>query len=190
MPGSHFPTISSSEPARRALSWHSTMHATALYVRSRNGINFPLASFNLVASCSVCPCSFTGVLSNQLSIVIHPLQDGWTGLIWASSEGHEVVVETLLKGGATVDMQAKVLLFYQLFTSCMNPPTCNACGTYNDQLVLEYHLAPYCIFNGDILNSSTYYHISLHEYTDKLIFFVVRFSHCEIITHSIVTCIC
>ena len=29
----------------------------------------------------------------------------------ASGKGHEVVVEALLKAGATVDMQAKVLLY-------------------------------------------------------------------------------
>ena len=61
----------------------------------------------------------------------------------ASTEGHEVVVEALLKAGATVDMQTKVLL-------C--------------QLVLEYHLGPYCIFNSAIVNSST---LPVIEYTDK-----------------------
>ena len=44
--------------------------------------------------------------------------------MFASTKGHEVVVEALLKAGATVDMQTKVLLYCQLFTSCMNPCIC------------------------------------------------------------------
>ena len=82
----------------------------------------------------------------------------------ASLKGHDEVVEALLKAGATVDMQGKVLLYWTLiFISCLLPvwifthAPFNACGTDIDQLVLEYHLGPYCIFNSAILNSSTYY---------------------------------
>ena len=75
--------------------------------------------------------------------------------MFVSTKGHEVVVEALLKARATVDMQTKVQLYCQLFTSCMKPcimhmHPCNACGTNNDQLVLEYHLGPYCILNSAI----------------------------------------
>ena len=38
-----------------------------------------------------------------------PLQNGWTAMVYASQEGHEDVVEALLKEGATVDIQEKVL---------------------------------------------------------------------------------
>ena len=46
---------------------------------------------------------------SELLLFALPLQDGrWSALMVASTEGHEVVVEALLKGGATVDMQTKV----------------------------------------------------------------------------------
>ena len=44
----------------------------------------------------------------RASVVVVPLQDGWTAMTYACQEGHEYVVEALLKGGATVEMQAKV----------------------------------------------------------------------------------
>ena len=37
-----------------------------------------------------------------------PLQDGVTALMAASQEGHELVSESLLKKGATVDLQTQV----------------------------------------------------------------------------------
>ena len=45
--------------------------------------------------------------------------------MWAISEfeGHEVVVEILLKGGATLDMQNKVCFYY----SCSLPHTSTQC---------------------------------------------------------------
>ena len=43
---------------------------------------------------------------------VFPLQDGWTALMLSCQNGHERVVEMLLNGGATVDMQAKVLLYW------------------------------------------------------------------------------
>ena len=57
---------------------------------------------------------FTGILTIHLNelLVVLPLQDGRTALMEASSEGHEVVVEALLKAGTTVDVQAKVLLYW------------------------------------------------------------------------------
>ena len=63
----------------------------------------------------------------------------------ASAGGHEVVVETLLKARATVDMQNKV--YY-----------------VPEQCLLEYHPVPYCTFNSAILNSST---LPVIEYTDN-----------------------
>ena len=42
--------------------------------------------------------------------VVVPLQDGWTAMMYACLDGHEHVVEVLLKGGATVDIQTKVYL--------------------------------------------------------------------------------
>ena len=44
----------------------------------------------------------------RASVVVVPLQDDWTAMTYACKEGHEHVVEALLKGGATVEMQAKV----------------------------------------------------------------------------------
>ena len=44
-----------------------------------------------------------------MTIVTVPLQNGWTAMVYASQEGHEHVVEALLKEGATVDIQEKVL---------------------------------------------------------------------------------
>ena len=41
--------------------------------------------------------------------VIVPLQDGWTAMMAACQKGHECVVEALLKGGATVDIQDEVI---------------------------------------------------------------------------------
>ena len=73
--------------------------------------------------------------SEWATVVVLPLQIGFTALMKASNEGHDVVVDALLKAGATVDVEAKVLLYwtlYQLFTSCLNPHTCT-----HDQLVLE-----------------------------------------------------
>ena len=37
--------------------------------------------------------------------------NGWTALMFSCKHGHERVMKTLLNGGATVDMQAKVLLY-------------------------------------------------------------------------------
>ena len=51
------------------------------------------------------------------TVVVLPIQEGSTALMVASQWGYEVVVEALLKAGATVDMQGKVLLcwaFYHL----------------------------------------------------------------------------
>ena len=36
------------------------------------------------------------------------IQDGYSPLHNASQEGHDVIVETLLQAGATVDLQTKV----------------------------------------------------------------------------------
>ena len=47
--------------------------------------------------------------SSWAAVPIVPLQDGWTAMMYACQEGHERVVEALLKGGATVDLQAKVI---------------------------------------------------------------------------------
>ena len=41
--------------------------------------------------------------------VIVPLQDGSTAMMYACQEGREHVVEVLLKGGATVDIQDEVI---------------------------------------------------------------------------------
>ena len=38
-----------------------------------------------------------------------PLQDGSTAMMYACQEGHEHVVEALLMGGATVDIQEEVI---------------------------------------------------------------------------------
>ena len=43
------------------------------------------------------------------AVPIVPFQEGWTAMMYACQEGHEHVVEALLKGGATVDLQAKVI---------------------------------------------------------------------------------
>ena len=42
-------------------------------------------------------------------VVVVQLQDGWTAMKYACQMGHEHVVEALLKGGATVDIQEKVI---------------------------------------------------------------------------------
>ena len=58
-------------------------------------------------------------LPEWAAVVDLPLQNGDTALMVASAKGHEVVVEALLKAGATEDMQAKVLLLlkvHQLFS--------------------------------------------------------------------------
>ena len=47
------------------------------------------------------------ILYERASVVV-PLQDGWTAMTYACQEGHEHVVEALLKGRASVEMQAKV----------------------------------------------------------------------------------
>ena len=54
-------------------------------------------------------------------------------------------------------------VIYFLYES-LHMHLCNACGRNNDQLVLEYHLAPYCILNSAFLNSST---LPVIEYTDN-----------------------
>ena len=56
---------------------------------------------------------FTCVFALHLSelLFVLPVQDGFTALMLASMNGHDVVLETLLKGGATVNMQGKVLLY-------------------------------------------------------------------------------
>ena len=71
---------------------------------------------------------FPGVLPIHLSellLLFFPLQDGRTALLVASQKGHEVVVEALLKAGATVDMQHGVLLsvVYFLYESLHMHPT-------------------------------------------------------------------
>ena len=47
--------------------------------------------------------------SEWAPVVVVPLQDGWTAMMYACQEGHEHVVEALLKGGATVDIQEEVI---------------------------------------------------------------------------------
>ena len=47
--------------------------------------------------------------SEWAPVVVVPLQDGSTAMMYACQEGHEHVVEALLKGGATVDIQTKVV---------------------------------------------------------------------------------
>ena len=47
--------------------------------------------------------------SESVPVVIVPLQDGSTAMMFACHEGHEHVVEALLKGGATVDIQTEVI---------------------------------------------------------------------------------
>ena len=51
----------------------------------------------------------SGNRTNIYITVIVPLQDGWTAMIAACQKGHEHVVEALLKGGATVEIQDKVI---------------------------------------------------------------------------------
>ena len=46
--------------------------------------------------------------SEWTPVVVIPLQNGWTAMMFACQEGHEHVVEALLKGGATVDIQDEV----------------------------------------------------------------------------------
>ena len=46
--------------------------------------------------------------SEWAPVVVVPLQDGGTAMMLACQEGHEHVVEALLKGGSTVDIQTKV----------------------------------------------------------------------------------
>ena len=52
-------------------------------------------------------CSLISHLVTRLTVIV-PLQDGWTAMMFACQEGHEHVVEALLKGGATVDIQNEV----------------------------------------------------------------------------------
>ena len=54
--------------------------------------------------------------SEWAPVVVVPLQDGWTAMMCACQEGHEHVVEALLKGGATVDIQDEVtpVIIWQL----------------------------------------------------------------------------
>ena len=58
-----------------------------------------------------------------------PLQDGVTALMAASQEGHELVSESLLKKGATVDLQTQVsrdhLLTFLKMTSVFHRGSCN-----------------------------------------------------------------
>ena len=42
-------------------------------------------------------------------IAVVPIQDGWTAMMFACQAGHEHVVEALLKGRATVDIQDEVI---------------------------------------------------------------------------------
>ena len=42
-------------------------------------------------------------------IAVVPIQDGWTAMMFACQAGREHVVEALLKGGATVDIQDEVI---------------------------------------------------------------------------------
>ena len=46
---------------------------------------------------------------SEFLFVIVPFQNGWTAMMYACQEGHEHVVEALLKGGATVDIQDEVI---------------------------------------------------------------------------------
>jgi len=48
-------------------------------------------------------------------LLFFSLQDGWMALMFSCEHGHESVVETLLNGGATVDMQEKVLVYWIVF---------------------------------------------------------------------------
>ena len=43
-----------------------------------------------------------------LAVVVTP-QNGWTAMMYVCQEGHEHVVEALLMGGATVDIQDEVI---------------------------------------------------------------------------------
>jgi len=54
-------------------------------------------------------------VSSSTTVKAEYLQDGWTALMFSCKHGHERVVETLLNGGATVDIQAKVLLYWIVF---------------------------------------------------------------------------
>ena len=51
----------------------------------------------------------SGNRTNIYITVIVPLQEGWTAVMFACQKGHEHVVEALLKGGATVNIQDKVI---------------------------------------------------------------------------------
>ena len=54
-------------------------------------------------------CCFAFFAPLALAAVVVPLQDGLTAMMCACQEGHEHVLEALLKGGATVDIQEKVI---------------------------------------------------------------------------------
>ena len=64
----------------------------------------------------------------------------------ASQSGHDVVVETLLNGGATVDMQNEVLLYWPYHSFCPH----NACKT-RGVLVLR--------FIKDWMNTKNTFHV-------------------------------
>jgi len=55
--------------------------------------------------------------SERAVVNCFPLQDGFTALMLASQEGHKRVVETLLKGGARVDVQREVPLHWAVHNS-------------------------------------------------------------------------
>ena len=73
--------------------------------------------------CYVTLCTSTCIHLSELLVVL-PLQDGHTALMFASFMGHEVVVEALLKAGATVDMQNKVLLYCTSISALAHVPKC------------------------------------------------------------------
>jgi len=81
----------------------------------------------MLPSVTGCWCFCHLIVSCKLATVVLPLQDGLTALILASQEGHDVVVETLLKGGATVDMSDEVLLYWPY---CSFYPYNIACRTH------------------------------------------------------------
>ena len=62
----------------------------------------------MVLSATLASAFMCSLIPHLVTVVV-PLQDAWTAMMLACQEGHEHVVEALLKGGATVDIQDEVI---------------------------------------------------------------------------------